>query len=497
MRNLNYKKSKKNLSRILTIFLSIFIIIYLFPVIVIYANPLKIIKVELFYIDSDLNGNINKINFRGTIRWAVGKILNFKSKINIKNIKPFDARNPFSVSGDVATVKFDNDNIIYLDALLEKNFSIPISLTAKYFFNDKEIKGDEIVKNKNNLNGTLRIEFYAKSLQTYQKDISYQKFPDNSNAKINTTLIIPYIIIITNNSQINIASFRDIEVTSGTKYFFGDNININLLMITYPDAKASITFKGNMKNLPSFIATCSPLNFNIPNQFLDNIKTIDSSLNSVYNNYQLMKEFLKTIIDTEAQIIDQIDIFYKTLSSLFPYITSINDLMNLYASNLEKVIKLNNAFLQILNDFKSYINIDDKLYKSIQELFNLNNKLIKVVLEGITIDDLKAPGIYDFPEIIDLGEYTLKNTQNILIQFNEGSKLIRDKLIEVKAIFESYEKDVIDTINNLRVEREKALQIFQITPSLLDYIIFIIRDFEPEVVVERNVQFIFKFSFEE
>ncbi|MCX8059511.1 MAG: hypothetical protein N3A58_08880 [Spirochaetes bacterium] len=485
---------KLKLKILIVIFLFIYFII---PPMIIIANPLKIIKVELFYVENDLNGNISKINFRGTIRWAVGKILNFRSKINIKNIRPFDARNPFNISGDVATVEFKNDNIVYLDASLEKTFFLPISLTAKYFFNDKEIKPDEILKNKANLNGTLRIEFYARSLQTYLKDINYQKFPDNSNAKISTNLIIPYIIIITNNSQINIASFRDIEVTSGTKYFFGDNININLLMITYPDAKASITFKGNMKNLPSFIATCSPLNFNIPNQFLDNIKNIDNALNTIYQNYQLMKEFLKTIIDTEAQIIEQIDIFYKTLSGLYPYISSVNDLLNLYSANLEKVIKLNNAFLQILKDMKDYLSLDENMYQKIVSLFELNNKLIKVVLEGVIIEEFKAPGIYDFPQIIDLGEFTLKNTQNILIQFNEGSKLIRDKLIEVKSIFESYEKDVIETINNLRIEREKAIQIFQITPSLLDYIIFIIRDFEPEVVIERNVQFIFKFNFEE
>jgi|GEM_PF-5513852 hypothetical protein len=487
----------KNYKIYLRLFDLVFLLFLLFsPIINITANPLKILKVELFYIENDLNGNINKINFRSILKWSLGKFLTIKSKINISNIKPFDNRNPFNISQDTAKIEFKNDNIIYLQATLDKNFQLPISISAKYFFNDKEIKPEDLIKNKENLNGTLRIEFYAKSNQTYQREINYLKFPDNTNTKVQTNLVIPYLIIITNDSQISISSFNDIEITSGTKYFIGENLNINILMITYPDAKASITFKGNLKNLPSFIATCSPLNFNIPNQFMDYIKTIESSLNTIYQNYKLMKEFINTIIDTEEQIIEQINIFYKTLSSLFPYINSINDLITIYSSNLEKVIKLNKKFLQILYDIKPYIGLDEKLYKSIEDLFNLNNNLIKTVLEGITIDELKAPGFYDFPNIIYFGEATLKNTQNILIQFNEGSKLIRDKLKEVTTIFESYENNIINTINNLKIEKEKSLQVFQIAPSLLDYLIFIVRDFEAEVTIEKNVQFIFKFNFE-
>lgn len=470
----------------------ILILLFLFPIYDITAeNTNKIIKSEVYYININPNSNIKNISMITILKWLNQKLLSLKKINSISNFESVYGNAVISSSSNNLNVTINKKDYVFLRSKLPPNFPLPINLQFKYYFNDKEISNPKTILNRK---GKFKIVFNITNNSKYTANISYKTLPNNKTVTSQEEIYMPYVALIQSDS-IPIIDYDDITVTSGVKMIVGESYSVNMFIFPFPEGKAEITFEGVIKKIPSFKISVSPFTYNLPDIVNKTIEDTNNKITSTFINYLEVKKNLLQIINFEQQILDNIELFNKEFKALTPQLLEIQDLFNFYVGNLERVIKINNLFVQIMYKLKDTIGLDDKTLNEINKLFEVNNYFIKSVLEGLEVDGKSIPGMYDFPEILTEGEKSSQLITDILKQFKEGTLSIKNALSDSNDIISKYEVEVIKIINELRKDTAKFNKIFTLSKDLLDYSLEIENIDTEKISIEKSVQFIYNLVF--
>ncbi len=485
----------------------ILILIIIFFSISLFSASNSIQKSETYYFFLDKQGNLtynqnsSEKRFRMNLKWEKGKKINLLKLSNLKNLLSYYGNEEIVDKGNSFEITLTDNDYITLGANLGENFKCPLKFEFEYYFNGKKIDINNFFPDPNSSNprypnGTFEIKYKVINTTKINQKISYRKFPENKDVTENKEMIIPFFLLVSSSSY-NIIDYDKVEVTSGKVLALDLNNQIQQLLFPYPSAEASIKFTGKIKNLPRLTINAMPVSYDIPTNIYNTIFDIDDQVIDTFESYQELKKTFNLIIETEEQIIDIIDEYYNLLTESLPKLTYITDLTNLlFIGNLERVIKLNNLFIDILDDLKDYIGIDSALYKSIEELFQLNNNLIKMILEGATVEGVEIPGMYDIPGLIDDGRTYGTKIEEVLVKFKDGISLIKNKMVESKVLIESYEYKVFKVINDARINQEKINRMMILAKNFNDLSLKIM-NIPNNVTIESSLQMSFIIDFME
>jgi putative membrane protein len=332
-------------------------------------------KDETIYAKLKNNGEINNL-FANVHLTNEEKLDELKDITELTNIFNINGTETFSKNGNEIIWEADGKDIYYQG---NSQKDLPVTLTAKYYLENQEIKVSELIGKSGNVKITLKYT----NLDKHTVKIN------GKNENLYTPFIVTTGLILNSNNQ-------DIQVNNGKIINTGKN-NIIVGLSTpglYESLKLNelqkmdeitITFKTTKFELPNIYAVITP-------------KLIDEEDLKIFNKIN----GLYTNIDTLKTSIDEIE---KGANNLVEGSYKIYEGTNLISTNLETVVEK----LEELQ--RGTIKIDEGLKLILQNLNDTKNML-------------SALNINEINKLITANENIINNTQDnnikmLLTQNNE------------------------------------------------------------------------------
>lgn len=413
-------------------------------------------KTESVYSTMNLDGSIKStiINTRLS-HLDKGDIVDYS---NLDSFENLNGKEKFSRESEKIVWKSTGKDIIYQGKI---NNELPISISVKYFLNDKEVSPKDI-KGKS---GNVRIE-YSLTNKSY-----------DSNSGLYTPFVVTMVSLMDSDVNTNISVSNGKIINNGKKnvvsaiaspgLYNSINIdefkNLNSITLTYDTTKFS-------NNDVYFIATPKLLE-NVDISKLSEIKGLRGSLNTLQDGMNKLEDGSSTLNDGAKQLNDGAYELNNGLESAYNGSNALNDgsiQLDNGLSELNDGIKNaldgSNAITDGLNTINagsskltSLTYLVDKLYST----YNENNQLLNNITSGVTEQQLRDGISQATLEKTNL-ENKLNEINTGISQLEVGEKAgvltdeqlqqlnyLRNSKSQVEAGIQQYAKGISDAQSNL------------------------------------------------
>ena len=349
-------------------------------------NVNALTKEETVYTKLNNDGSINNITFREHLFDYKGNSIS--DKTNLKNIKNINGKEEFEEKNNVITWK-SNGNDIYYQGDYEGK--LPISLSIKYYLNNKEINAKDLEGKK----GKVKIVY------TFTNNVSKKVKINGKEEK----LYVPFMILTT--TTLNNSDNKNIKVSNGK--VIDNGLTSMVVLLSSPGLyeslkidelkelnKVSLSFDTENAKLGTMYSIATATNLE------DNENGLFSDINELYSKINLLQSNMNNIVNASNKLSNgskQID-------------TGVTELN----SKLQELVKKYNYYRNLGPDtlkdelVKIVSNNLDKILPSLEEdIINETSNLIKENKKELA------------SSIIDS---TKKNTKSVID--NEVNKVIRN-----------------------------------------------------------------------
>ena len=349
-------------------------------------NVNALTKEETVYTKLNNDGSINNITFREHLFDYKGNSIS--DKTNLKNIKNINGKEEFEEKNNVITWK-SNGNDIYYQGDYEGK--LPISISIKYYLNNKEINAKDLEGKK----GKVKIVY------TFTNNVSKKVKINGKEEK----LYVPFMILTT--TTLNNKDNKNIKVSNGK--VIDNGLTSMVVLLSSPGLyeslkidelkelnKVSLSFDTESAKLGTVYSIATATNLE------DNENGLFSDINELYSKINLLQSNMNNIVDASNKL-------SSGSKKIDTGVTELN-------SKLQELVKKYNYYRNLGPDtlkdelVKIVSNNLDKILPSLEEdIINETSNLIKENKKELA------------SSIIDS---TKKNTKSVID--NEVNKVIRN-----------------------------------------------------------------------
>lgn len=349
-------------------------------------NVNALTKEETVYTKLNNDGSINNITFREHLFDYKGNSIS--DKTNLKNIKNINGKEEFEEKNDVITWK-SNGNDIYYQGDYEGK--LPISISIKYYLNNKEINAKDLEGKK----GKVKIVY------TFTNNVSKKVKINGKEEK----LYVPFMILTT--TTLNNKDNKNIKVSNGK--VIDNGLTSMVVLLSSPGLyeslkidelkelnKVSLSFDTESAKLGTVYSIATATNLE------DNENGLFSDINELYSKINLLQSNMNNIVNASNKL-------SNGSKKIDTGVTELN-------SKLQELVKKYNYYRNLGPDtlkdelVKIVSNNLDKILPSLEEdIINETSNLIKENKKELA------------SSIIDS---TKKNTKSVID--NEVNKVIRN-----------------------------------------------------------------------
>lgn len=374
-------------------------------------NVSALTKEETVYTKLNSDGSINNITFREHLfDYKENSIID---KTNLKNIKNINGNEEYEVKDDVITWK-SNGNDIYYQGDYEGK--LPISLSIKYYLDNKEINAKALEGQK----GKVRIVY------TFTNNLS-KKVKINGKEE---TLYVPFMILTT--TALNNSDNKNIKVSNGK--VIDNGLTSMVVLLSSPGLyeslkinelkelnKVELSFDTENAKLGTMYSIATPTNLE------DNESGLFTDINELYSKINLLQSNMNNIVDASNKLssgskqidtgVTELNTKLQELVKKYNYYRNLgpdtlkNELLKIVEENLDKILP--SLEEDIINETSTLIKENKKDLAS--SIIDSTKKNTKLVIENEVNKAISNLNLNDFVNSVINSNLlnTLKNDEEI------------------------------------------------------------------------------------
>lgn len=374
-------------------------------------NVSALTKEETVYTKLNSDGSINNITFREHLfDYKENSIID---KTNLKNIKNINGNEEYEVKDDVITWK-SNGNDIYYQGDYEGK--LPISLSIKYYLDNKEINAKDLEGQK----GKVRIVY------TFTNNLS-KKVKINGKEEI---LYVPFMILTT--TALNNSDNKNIKVSNGK--VIDNGLTSMVVLLSSPGLyeslkidelkelnKVELSFDTENAKLGTMYSIATPTNLE------DNESGLFTDINELYSKINLLQSNMNNIVDASNKLssgskqidtgVTELNTKLQELVKKYNYYRNLgpdtlkNELLKIVEENLDKILP--SLEEDIINETSTLIKENKKDLAS--SIIDSTKKNTKLVIENEVNKAISNLNLNDFVNSVINSNLlnTLKNDEEI------------------------------------------------------------------------------------
>ena len=374
-------------------------------------NVSALTKEETVYTKLNSDGSINNITFREHLfDYKENSIID---KTNLKNIKNINGNEEYEVKDDVITWK-SNGNDIYYQGDYEGK--LPISLSIKYYLDNKEINAKDLEGQK----GKVRIVY------TFTNNLS-KKVKINGKEE---TLYVPFMILTT--TALNNSDNKNIKVSNGK--VIDNGLTSMVVLLSSPGLyeslkidelkelnKVELSFDTENAKLGTMYSIATPTNLE------DNESGLFTDINELYSKINLLQSNMNNIVDASNKLssgskqidtgVTELNTKLQELVKKYNYYRNLgpdtlkNELLKIVEENLDKILP--SLEEDIINETSTLIKENKKDLAS--SIIDSTKKNTKLVIENEVNKAISNLNLNDFVNSVINSNLlnTLKNDEEI------------------------------------------------------------------------------------